>query len=227
MSTNAQRIGRVAAIASAPVLLVAVLWLQPPFVEEVTQPEGVYKPIIQVPAGVVVEQTFRAKGDHIDGAAVMVAGTVATTGTATIAVRTVGAAQPPGGGPAQRSAVVRVEDITEGMLVSVRFPPLPTRPGQESVLSVTFDPPVLLASAGGDVYRQGDLRIGGAPQSNDLIFRIYRGMEMRDLARPLVDPFYHLGPKSPVWVAALGVLLAALAVSWAVSRLLRVGEEQD
>jgi hypothetical protein len=220
MNRNTVHALRAAAIVLAPALvLLVVLWLKPPLVAEVSQLHGVGWSAVAVAPGAGVEQTLRAAGDHVDGAAVMVAPAGVKHGTVTVAVRTAGDGAGSSGDQAGRNAVVPLGDISDWQLVQVRFPRLQTLPNQELLLSVTSTPPVFVAGAGYDTYADGALRAGStAGQPNDLIFRVYRRMAARDWVTVMVG--------SPVWVVALGLVLAGLAAGWALLLLLEVGKNQ-
>jgi hypothetical protein len=199
------------AVAAASIVVAAtavLLCVYPPLTTEVRQSVGFGQPPVSIGEGQDVSQTFRAVSDHVDGVALVVAKGPTVGGRITISLSPVGAASP------KVVASRRVAEIGDWENVQWRFPRYSTTPGAEYAITVSADRPLYLAASTSDRYHFGTALTGSMPLSGDLIFRVYRRMEWRDLAAPAVG--------APLGVAVLFLLVAAACAGWVATRLLQV-----
>ncbi len=190
-------------------VLLAVLVAVPPLVTPVRQGAGIGESAVPVPSAGSVVQSFVATATEIDAVSVVLAISGKVAGDVTVAVN-----QEMSGGEGVElgSATKDLRSVTNWQNVIFRIPGMVVSPGSPYEIAVTSPGGIMAGSTTGDVYPDGDVEVNGARYGEgDLIFRVHRHVTLKDLSG--------IANGAPVWLAAVFIFACALAVGWAMLRI--------
>lgn len=200
---------RLTLLALPSAVLLAVFVAVPPLVTPVRQGAGIGESAVPVPSAGSVTQSFVATAAEIDAVSVVLAISGKVAGDVTVAVNQ----ELSGGeGVEMGSATKDLRSVTNWQNVIFRIPGMVVSPGSPYEITVTSPGAIMAGSTTADAYPDGDVEVNGARYGEgDLIFRVHRHVTLKDLTG--------IANGAPAWLAVAFIFACALAVGWAMVRI--------